>query len=574
MSTAWARLFKSNKGKRFLLLLVLALTLIYARTLTYPFVYDDGAQIVANARIQSWHYVPGYFTQRLWAQRYTANQSSYYRPFFLVWLRLNYWLLGAWPAGWHLMSLLLQMAATILLFRLSLRVSGNDSIALIAAAVFALHPLAVETTAWVSDADDSLCLIFLLGSLLLFASGRSGRRRDLIASLSLFALALLTKESAAVFPVVVFSYVLLFETTSIRDRVVQAFRIAWPYATLSVLFLLQWRRVLAGDEPVRAQVGISSFLLTVPSELWLYLRNVLVPIRLSLFYSNDYVRGASWIGFWVPLLGISMLVALLLWIAKREHLQPIAFGFVWITVMLLPPLIASIGFGNQGLVHDRYFYPALPGFGLILAQCFDHYLNGRKLVAAAFSYLLLLAVLAFYQQQFWKSNYALFYHAVAIAPDVVTPRILLSQEYMRQGSYADAEAMLTRVMEMDPELSIAHVLRSENRLQMGDTPGAEADAVRAVDLRPDLPDNRANLGRLYLQEGRPQQAATEFRQALEKLPDDPALHLQLASAYMSMKNFKLAIEQYEIALVLRPEDVQLRNFIERLKHQAASVKTD
>src|SRR5215472_9088684 len=119
-------------------------------------------------------------------------------PSVAGWMMLNYWLFHAAPAGWHATSLLLQLLAGTLVWLTARQLTRDDQTAFIAAAIFLLHPLMVESTVWVSDANEPLCLIFLLGSLLLLVKAKDAQRY-LALSLGLFALALLTKETAIAF---------------------------------------------------------------------------------------------------------------------------------------------------------------------------------------------------------------------------------------------------------------------------------------------------------------------------------------------------------------------------------------
>src|SRR5215208_6705604 len=108
---------RTGRANTALIALLLLTTLLYARTLAFGFVYDDTSQIVVNPRIQSWHHLPSYFTQHLWAHNIPAANGNYYRPMLLVWLLLNYSLFGGTAMGWHVTSLLLQLAAGVMLFR-------------------------------------------------------------------------------------------------------------------------------------------------------------------------------------------------------------------------------------------------------------------------------------------------------------------------------------------------------------------------------------------------------------------------------------------------------------------------
>ncbi len=136
---------------RWLLFAALAMAfLAHIAALSVPFLLDDQAQIVMNPHIRAWHFVPGYFTSDVWSQM--GCGSNYYRPIFLLWLRLNYCLFAVDPRGWHTAALALHVLATGLIFLLARRVCKDGTAAGCAALIFAVHPVTVESVTWISGA--------------------------------------------------------------------------------------------------------------------------------------------------------------------------------------------------------------------------------------------------------------------------------------------------------------------------------------------------------------------------------------------------------------------------------------
>ena len=117
-----------------------------------------------------------YFTSHVWAELYPHVGGDYYRPVFLLWFRLNHAMFGVNPEGWHLTTVLCHVAATYLVFRLVRRLAASPWIAFSAATLFALHPVHIESVAWVSGVTDPLLAIFLLGSFLAYLQFREGNR--------------------------------------------------------------------------------------------------------------------------------------------------------------------------------------------------------------------------------------------------------------------------------------------------------------------------------------------------------------------------------------------------------------
>lgn len=179
--------------------------LAYVSTLSYGFVYDDALLILKNPALRDWHYLPKYFNSHLLGAVYPSAGGNYYRPFVLLWLRLNYITFGVNPIGWHATTVLCHVVATYLVFNLAKKITGQQKVSFIAALLFAVHPVHIESVAWISGVSDSLMSCFFLGSLLAFFKWRESRKNIFLSvSLVLCAGALLSKETAVVLPMVVF----------------------------------------------------------------------------------------------------------------------------------------------------------------------------------------------------------------------------------------------------------------------------------------------------------------------------------------------------------------------------------
>ena len=141
---------------------VLALTFaVYIPTLRYQFVHDDRGQIVENPAVHSWHAVPTYFTAQVWAAVMPEELGNYYRPLFLLWLRINDVVFGNQAWGWHLTTILAHVLTTLLVYLLAWRLGIGRDVALLAALIFGLHPAHIEAVAWISGVTEPLLGIFL-----------------------------------------------------------------------------------------------------------------------------------------------------------------------------------------------------------------------------------------------------------------------------------------------------------------------------------------------------------------------------------------------------------------------------
>jgi hypothetical protein len=149
---------------RALFLIVAATVLAYANSLGGAFVFDDTKQIAGNPALRSWSNIARAFTSDVWSfQRGTLTKDippPYYRPLFTAYLTLNYKLFGLWEPGWHLANLLVHCGATVVIFFLIKRLSGDQLIAILTALLFGLHPAHVESVSWISGIPDPLAALF------------------------------------------------------------------------------------------------------------------------------------------------------------------------------------------------------------------------------------------------------------------------------------------------------------------------------------------------------------------------------------------------------------------------------
>ena len=159
--------------KRFLIpaILIAVSIAVYLPALNYDFVYDDPRQIEMMSSRFTWSHVPSYFTTDVWSY-INQRKSNYYRPIFLVWMLLTHELAGLDHAAWHASAILTNALAVLLLYFLARKLAGNEITAAIAALLFAVHPVHIESVAWVSGATEPLWAIFFFAALLLFISAR------------------------------------------------------------------------------------------------------------------------------------------------------------------------------------------------------------------------------------------------------------------------------------------------------------------------------------------------------------------------------------------------------------------
>lgn len=565
---------------RELLLCLLAATLmLYAPSLNFQFVYDDGAQVVSNPRIQSWQHLPGYFTQHAWGHALGAGQANYYRPFFLLWLLLNHTLFGLNAVGYHLTTVLAHMAVVLLVYLLASQLLGDRQAALLAALVFAIHPVQVESVAWVAGVSEPLMALAILGCLLAYIRAQRAASGGLryawwAASLGLFLAALLLKESAAVVPSAVFVHGALFSEAETPAPGKRFQRAAWktaPYLAVFALYLALREWALGGLLHAAMKMDPATLLLTLPSLAWLYVKHLVLPVGLALHYHTPPV-GAVWSrGFLLPLCALSMVILLVVWWARGD--RRVAFGGLWIATFLAMPLFTAGWFAHADLVHDRYLYVPMVGLSLLAAVGWQqlrarfasrplHYAVPTALLAVG------LAVLTLSYERHWSDNESLYRRSVEVSPAAFLPKILLAQELlMGKGTESKAETIaLLRQAEADSGgdwltqyfLGIWH-------MQENEPAGAEAYWLNCIRLDPTRGQAYESLGELRLREGRAAEAVAPLRTALEMRPDSVDLRLRYGRSLELAGDLEGALQEFRRVLRELPQEELLAERVARLE---------
>lgn len=530
--------------------------LIYVATLSFGFVYDDIPQVLKNPAVHAWRFAPQYFTRHVWAAIYPNTSGNYYRPLFLLWLRVNYALFGTAPWGWHLSSVLCHVLATWLVFRIAEKLSGDRLTAFLSALIFAVHPAHIENVAWISGVTDPLMACFLLGSFYAFLGSRGrdgnfaheGGRRNIALSLGLFVGALVVKETAVVLPVLIMAFVVIFaddfESTDDGGRstpkVVVAIRGALPYLVVVLVYGLVRLRALGRWSHSTVAVGWREVFLTWPAVLWFYIRHLVLPFRLSEFYSLDYVRTINVRAFWLPLavvLAAVLTTAILVWwgaTLTRGRARKVArFALVLVVVPLLPVLdLRSLTAGD--IVHDRYLYLPSVGFALLAAILIRELglrLSERAGVVwqAALSAFIVVnfAALTAGQQMQWANDILLYTRGLESAPENLTVRDNLANALLEENQPARAIPLYLEVLERNPAFWRSNYNLGVAYYKIGNDQGAEEYLKRAVSIDPSDPDQYLYLSLAELQLKELSEAAENAHRALARDPQGRGYHFAL-----------------------------------------------
>jgi tetratricopeptide (TPR) repeat protein len=557
--------------------------LVYARTLTYGFVYDDVPQILKNPAIQNWRYLPQYWTSHVWAAIYPNSTGNYYRPLFLLWLRLNYVIFGDKPMGWHATSVLCHVTATLLVFRLAQRLTRDRAIAFVAALLFALHPAHLENVAWISGITDPLMACFVLGSCLAYIKFSESRKAfHLALSLGLFAIALMAKETAIVLPLLILvlsriSRPALPEAPNLLPKPASTLRESAPHILLGLCYIGIRCRVLGGFAHPTISIRWTEVLLTWPSVLWFYTQHLLLPIHLSAFYSLNYVSNFSVSLVALPLLFL-LVAGLALYFLLRTLPQKGAafFAMALILFPLLPVLdLRSLTIGD--IVHDRYLYLPSAGFALLMslsiAALRSHMATRQRIIMPALltgTACAVFAALILTQQKQWSNDILLYSEGVKSAPDNLTVRDNLANALLAAKQPDSAIPLYLEVIKKNPNFWRSNYNLGVAYYQTGNASAAEQSLQRAI-----LIDNRDSDQYIYLaladlQLKKFSDAADNARQALLRNPQARGYHFILGLIAEAEHDLPAAIAAFQAELAQHPDHAPARAELRKLEASSAN----
>lgn len=445
----------------------------YSPSLNYPFILDDN-RFIGDPRVQLPGQVLGYFSDAVWAQ-FAGGPTSFYRPLFVLWVRVNYILDEMSPWGWHFASVLKHVAVAVLVGLLVWKLLQDRMAVLIAAALFALHPAHTESVAWVS-VPDPLMSAAVLGSILLYlkyrdhaflpearpqatmrseearARAKRGVRKAqkvasapanaasrtggasmawLAASALLYFAALLVKETAIVALVIFFVLETPGPAADFRARVMRALRAMPLFLAVTVVYLVLRFHALGSRIVASTQhMPWTTVVLSWPATLWFYVKVLFWPVGFRAFGDPSRADSFSVDGVLLPGLGVCCAALLLArgfywaWKKAQRDLPQRAAGAecalllgVLLLVLPLAPALHLNGLNPDDYMHGRYVYLSSTGLILLIATGWHLAKKWRRLLLPlAGAVGLAFAALTVSQEPAWKSEIAVFEEGHRSAP--------------------------------------------------------------------------------------------------------------------------------------------------------------
>ena len=491
--------------------LTIITAVVYSGVFKNDFInFDDNVYVTSNTHIQqglSWEGV-------MWA--FTTIYGSNWHPLTWISHMLDIQFFGLNPAGHHLTNLIFHILATLLLFGFLRYATGKVWVSSLVAALFALHPVHVESVAWVAERKDVLSAIFWFLTLWAYVYyTRSPNKRKYALVLILFAFGLLAKPMLVSLPFILLllDYWPLERMTLNRQAVglllLEKIPLLIMAVASSIITVIAQQEAISGFNRIDFKIRLSNAILSY----CIYLSQAFWPTGLAVFYPYTNPHLMNTLGGAFFLVVVTVVV---LW--KGRQSKFLITGWFWFIIALIP-VIGIVQVGGQAHA-DRYTYLPFIGIFIIFIWGFNEIsekilIRNKMVMKIVIAILfLVLSVKTWVQVGNWKNSLTLFYHAIDVTKgnDLAYMNLGLTTESM--GRPLEAIDYYQKAIDIDPNYGDAHYNLATTLMHLGRTDEAIAHFKKALDIDPNKIITLDNLAAAYFQKNQVSNAIPLVQKAL------------------------------------------------------------
>ena len=572
--------FNKYRDIFFCLFLVICTLSVYWRVNSYDFVNFDDKEYVYDNR-----YVQGGLTLEniTWALSFTDKVGTYWHP--LAWFShmLDCQLYGLDAGKHHLTSLMLHIANSLLLFLVFKLMTGAFWRSAAVAMFFAIHPVNVDTVAWIAERKNVLSTFFWILTMLTYVYYcQQPSFYRYIPILLFFSFGLMTKPMIVTLPCVLllldywplerFSHARL-GGNSYREngkasvsspRVFTPFQLLLEKIPLFALAVLSISFSLLSVKDYDNVISTASVPMTlrVANALVSYVKyigKIILPIDLAVIYPYP-----DMMPIWKTIGSLMLLVLISIFIIRSIRKAPyLTIGWLWYLGTLVP-VIGLVQAGHWPAMADRFAYVPFIGLYVIVAWGIPEFVKRwhklkKFLPVAATAILFVFMIITFIQVGYWKNSITLFEHALAVTTNNYIPHNNLGLALQAQGRLDDAIKHYEEALRIRPEnertyINLGVALKGKGRID-----DAIKHYLEALRIKPDSEEAHYNLGIALQAQGRLDDAIKHYEEALRINPEDEKAHINLGFALQAQGRLDDAVKHFEEALRINPDDEKAHN---------------
>lgn len=496
------------KGWRPYFILFVLGFLLYGQALFFDFSYfDDQSLIIENAPILSeFKNIGLVFT----SDAFFSASKYYYRPILNLSLMIDMNIGGVLPFIYHFSNILIHILVACLIYRLFIKLSYSRYLAALFSALFIVHPVLTQAVAWIPGRNDSLLALFVLAAFNLFLEFKDNPRPIYyLGYLFFLLLALFTKETAALLPVLVIINFLLID----RKKISRTDKWLLVFGSLAVgLVWYLFRRFALESDPLSLTIIFDSLIRNAPA-LLVSLGKVFLPFNLAvlpILADANIVYGL----IVLPLLLLALLFS------KNKRWPQLALGFAWFILFLLPSLIRLNPIDTPDFLEHRLYLPVI-GLFIIIAEIdwiksLDFKKNIHKLIAIFL--IIFFLILSWTHLQVFKNRISFWQSAASTSPHSALANRNLGAMYYLDNNLSEAEKSYRRALAINEYEPMVHNNLGLIYFDEGNYGQAEREYKKELSLYPNYDKALVNLGNLYFHEKRLTEAQALWAQALKVNP--------------------------------------------------------
>lgn len=428
----------NNRTKKFIFAIFLVIIICYGNALSAGFVWDDFNNIVNSQRIVQ---------SEGFKQIFLSPSDGFYRPLSYLSLKLDFLLWGYNPFGYHLTNIIIHILNAIIVFFIIRALGVGQWAAFFSTVLFSAHPVHTEAITYISGRSDPVAALFILLSFYSFikflhSSAKYNRRLFYLGSVILFLPALLSKEIALLFPVIISGYVF----TACRQRLLKKIIYSLPFFAVAIGFIFLRENGLNGELifPASQQVSLTDILKII----LFYIGLLILPINLHMQRSIEDVKIINN----MPVVSIAVIflviVFLIIKYIKSKNMQ---FGLFWFIVWLFP-FWGLLNYSAQ--IAEHWLYIPLIGltifWGLFLTMKNNKYFSIGTVIA-----IIVMIGLTIRQNKFWHDDISIYKYTLKFKPNDAKLNYNLGNAYLRRDELAQAENAYLESLSIEPDYAMA-----------------------------------------------------------------------------------------------------------------------